>query len=159
MNPSALEEMLKLFEEKLFVAPIPEEPAEVDDDEDDDNDADIVEKLRHATPCVRCNSVCEDAAKEIEALRMKSSDASSAADDGVLETLNEAIVSMDPCGREDCLCPSVAFLIRIRDELWRLRRAEHEARRLSMTAKQVWRKERGDSHLLRAAHAFDRTQP
>jgi hypothetical protein len=158
MNDLAIEELMRLFE-KNRPSWIPEEKPVVDDDDDDSSDgADIVEKLRNATPCVRCQSICSDAAKEIESLRMRQS-SDSTAEDSVLSTLNVAIVNTDPCGREDCVSPSVEFLIRLRAEILRLKKVEAKARTLSATARKVWRKEIGPASLLRAAMDFDRTQP
>lgn len=155
-----LEQLKSLFSLPAATLPvatdvIPTETQVSREGDEEQDDCDIVEKLRTLTPCVVCRQVCEDAAMEIERLRMLTADPAERGD-GIIESLNAAIVGSDPCGRSDCISPSTGFLAAVRDEMWRLRRKVSRATRLAAVAKKVWRNESGMQSLIHAVIAFER---
>lgn len=157
-----IEELARLFAETAPPVRLPDldQTASVEVEPEryvDESGEDIVVLLRQATPCVVCRTVCEDAAIEIERLRLQD-ERIVVADGDILLRLNSAIFSTDPCGREDCISPSVAFLASLRDEIRRLRIIEAKAVSLAAAAKRVWRGESPASTLIHSAMSFEKAR-
>lgn len=157
-----IEELARLFAETSPPRRLPDldqtESVEVDPERYvDESGEDIVVRLRQGTPCVVCRSVCEDAAAEIERLRLQD-ERIEVSDGDILLRLNAAIFSMDPCGREDCVSPSAAFLASLRSEIRRLRVIESKAVLLAAAAKRVWRGESPVSTLIHSAISFEESR-
>jgi hypothetical protein len=132
-----------------------------EDDPDDDgyepSDDDIVDRLRQNTPCIACRQTCEEAAMEIERLRLKEEPFTVDSSDILLKT-NVAIFNMDPCGSPECVTPGVHFLQELRSEICRLRKVEAKAKSLAAAARKVWRGE-PMSLLIHAAMSFEEVSP
>jgi hypothetical protein len=116
-------------------------------------DHDIIDRLSRATPCVVCRKTCTDAAEEIVRLRAMSNVNNEQDSSRLMQLVNAAIFEMDPCGREDCISPSVDFMRAIRDELSRLAAVEVRAKSLAAVASRVWRGEAPVSSLVHSANA------
>lgn len=115
---------------------------------------DIVDRLARATPCVVCRKTCADAAEEIIRLRGRAKSDVVQDQGRLMELVNAAIFDMDPCGREDCVSPSVDFMRAIRDELSRLAAVEVRAKALASIAARVWRGELPVDHLVHSVNAI-----
>lgn len=142
------------------VGVVPDTPADGQDDDDESDD--ITWRIRHATPCLTCHEVCEEAAHEIEKLREFSipSAAQRRPGDEILQSLSSAIVHTDPCGRPECVAVGPHFLAEVRDELVRLRRLVSLAAGMTVAARVAWRDEIEQSprlsRLLSAVQDFER---
>ena len=155
-----IEELARLFAENVPPVRLPDldQTASVEVEPEryvDESGEDIVVRLRQGTPCIVCRAVCEDAAIEIERLRLQD-ERISVADGDILLRLNSAIFSMDPCGRKDCISPSAAFLASLREEICRLRAIEAKAASLAAAAKRVWRGESPVSSLIHSVISFEK---
>ena len=150
MNSLSAEEIRRFLglgiSERIASLPVkgPEPEPEVDKD-------DITYRLRHATPCMMCSEVTEEAASLIEKLRGGESREQSS----LMLSLESAIVNNDPCGRCDCVAVSSEFLLALRSEIVRLRGVESLAKRVAIAAKRAWRTPARWPEVASAIRAFD----